>query len=240
MIVRQISTLLLSCLMPFASAAQDMGAGSNTFGDWSGGYVGLQFGAIGADQTANNVADTGVVARSWPADPQGAQGGLYLGYNWQHGPALVYGVEGEVNWSGADGSAVQSRTLINAGGAVTGTITEVIDTRILATAALRGRVGYTMDNTLFYAAAGLAWIEHDGVYDIQVNSLGTSRPFSGTELGWTVGIGVEHAFAARWVGRIDYRYSDFGQVDYLQLGPTNTLTGDLATHEIRAGIAMRF
>ena len=55
-----------------------------------------------------------------------------------------------------------------------------------------------------------------------------------------MGVGVEHAFHERWVGRIDYRYSDFGQVDYLDFGPTNTLSGDLETHEIRVGIGMRF
>ncbi len=107
----------------------------------------------------------------------------------------------------------------------TTTITSEID----ATAALRGRVGYAMDRTMIYAAAGLAWID----YSIAQGD-GATVSNSYTDLGWTVGVGIEHAFTDRLVGRIDFRYSDFGDIS------RNAAEWDLSTSEIRVGLAMHF
>ena len=105
------------------------------------------------------------------------------------------------------------------------TITSEID----ATAALRGRVGYAMDRTMVYAAAGLAWID----YSIAQGD-GATVSNSYTDTGWTIGVGIEHAFTDRLVGRIDYRYSDFGDIS------RNAAEWDLSTSEIRVGLAMHF
>jgi hypothetical protein len=136
--------------------------------DWTGAYAGLQFGTLSAMQDVDNVSTTAGVVRSWSPDPDGASGGVFLGYNWQHGASLVYGVEADVNWSGAEGRSVVTTPLLAGGNVV-----EAVDTNVRGTAALRGRVGYAAGDTLFYATAGLAWIRHEGVY------LGTTNPAAG-------------------------------------------------------------
>jgi outer membrane immunogenic protein len=97
-----------------------------------------------------------------------------------------------------------------------------------------------MDRTLFYATGGWAWIDYDSVFSPVLNG----TPFrtlasSNNDQGWTLGIGIEHAFDDRWVGRIDYRYSNFGDAEYSAF-PQPHLFGDFETHDIRAGIAVRF
>ena len=36
--------------------------------------------------------------------------------------------------------------------------------------------------------------------------------------GWTLGLGVEHAFTDNWLGRFEYRYYDFGDNDFNDFG----------------------
>jgi outer membrane immunogenic protein len=233
----RLAAIVVASLLPVTALAAD---------DWTGAYAGLQFGTLSAMQDVNNVSTTAGVVRSWSPDPDGASGGIFLGYNWQHGMSLVYGVEAELNWSGANGRSGVTTPATGPGG---GTLVEVVETRVSRTAALRGRIGYALNATLLYATAGLAWIDHDGVYrgtfttgaGVPVGS--TPQPWSDTARGWTAGIGVEQEFGGRWVGRIDYRYTDLGGLFYRPVGPTggtNNFLGDLRTHAVRVGIAMRF
>lgn len=70
----------------------------------------------------------------------------------------------------------------------------------------------------------------------------TPLPWSDTARGWTAGFGVEQAFGDRWVGRIDYRYSDSGDLYDRPFGPpgtANNFLGERHTHEVRVGIALR-
>jgi outer membrane immunogenic protein len=209
--------------------------------DWTGGYVGLQFGALNADQAVNNVSRASGLRNSWAPDPSGTVGGLYAGYNWQRGASFVYGVEAEYNWANADGSDV-----ITAPVGIR-TLTETVEANISRTAALRARIGYALDRTLVYATGGLAWIDQDGAYTGELTGRPPSQiPWSGSHTGWTIGLGVERAFGDRWVGRIDYRYSDYGDIYYSPFAtsnittPSNDLSGSLTTQEVRVGMAMRF
>lgn len=207
--------------------------------DWSGGYAGLQLGMLNADQNVDVVTPALGLPRRNSLDPDGLVGGLYGGYNWQRGSNLVYGIEAEFNWADADATVtnVLGTVVVGAGTVPFG---ETINTSIDHTAAIRGRLGYAMDRTLLYATAGWAWIDHSGSYATVVNGVpGIPTTWSDNDSGWTAGVGIEHAFTDRWIGRIDYRYSDFGSVTYAPVGG-NILSGDLSTHEIRAGVAMRF
>lgn len=98
-----------------------------------------------------------------------------------------------------------------------------------------------MDRTLLYAAGGLA------VADVSLDgiSAGGAGPFSYSETltGWTLGAGIEHAFAQNWVGRLDYRYSDFGSDTFGFVsggGVPHQFKLNAETHEIRVGLAYRF
>lgn len=144
-------------------------------------------------------------------DFNGGTLGVHAGANWQNGN-IVFGVEGDVNYTW------------NSNEYFAGTVEVGTDWA----GSLRGRLGYAMDRTLFYGTAGLAftngYIEAPGFEE------------SETFVGWTAGLGVEHAFTDNWTGRIEYRYSDYGSEDFgLPLGDF-----DLSEHAVRIGVSYKF
>lgn len=166
----------------------------------------------------------------------GVIGGIFGGYNWQTSDNLVYGVEAEINAAGADvsGDGVPPPGF--------GFLRNGIDSDVDWTAALRGRVGYAMDRTLLYVAAGVAFAD----VGLDGQSAGGAGPFSYSETltGWTIGAGVEHAFTPNSVARIDYRFSDFGDESFTFVAPgsgdLHRFDLDAVTHEIKAGLAYKF
>lgn len=211
--------------------------------DWSGGYIGLQFGALdgdldlaGENLNNNNTTAAGIGV-------SGQELGLYGGYNWVGANNLVFGVDGEINTSNADG--------FNPGvpGPSFGFIRNGIDAEIDGTAALRGRVGFAMDRGLFYLTAGVAWakVSLDGTPGGGGGG-GGSGPFNPSETlaGWTIGAGYEHAINDQWTFRLDYRYSDLdGDFGFLSGGggggpDPHDFDLDLESHQVRIGAAYRF
>ena len=79
------------------------------------------------------------------------------------------------------------------------------DTNWIAT--LAGRLGYAFDHTLIYVKGGAAfadvdrWVAWNG---------GKVFNDSDTRSGWTIGAGVEYAFAPNWSAKLEYDYLDFG------------------------------
>ena len=100
--------------------------------DWTGGYVGLSFGA------ATGNAD--VPTTSFDYD-DGTSLGIFGGYNVQSG-SLVYG--GELGYS-----SVSDVVYAGAGTGNESTFDSMLD--------LRGRLGYATGNALLYGALGYAW-----------------------------------------------------------------------------------
>ncbi|PQO24768.1 hypothetical protein C2I36_01410 [Rhodobacteraceae bacterium WD3A24] len=196
--------------------------------NWTGPYAGIQLGMLNSNFD-RQTEYYGFTTPETNPDPEGFVGGIYGGYNWQGAGNVVYGIEGEYNWSHADGSDVDEESGF-------GSYTEA---EIFSTAALRGRVGYAMDRTLFYGAAGIAYADFDSAAYNSDDSLVANSEISDSRTGWTIGAGVEHAFTDRMVGRLDYRYSDFGDETY-DLDENYTADIDFDTHEIRAGVAFRF
>lgn len=205
---------------------------------WGGGYAGLQAGYLSSSQSVNLNLPDGSTINEWNPDPDGATAGIFAGYNWETAGSLVFGVEAEYNWADASGTGTILRSITGGN-----TASENVDASIDATAAVRGRLGFALDRTLLYATAGWAWASYDGrVYGLfNGTPSGNTASWSSSVDGWTAGIGVERAFNDRWVGRIDYRYSDFGSLDYAPIGTSGAnFSGDLTTSEIRLGAAMRF
>ncbi|MBP0576063.1 hypothetical protein J8J27_35620, partial [Mycobacterium tuberculosis] len=69
--------------------------------------------------------------------------GVHVGYNWQVGQ-IVYGIEGQANWTNADGS--------KSCGAY-----GVCSAEINWSGDVRGRLGYAFDRAHVFGAAGLAY-----------------------------------------------------------------------------------
>ncbi|MFW5654122.1 MAG: outer membrane protein [Roseicyclus sp.] len=192
--------------------------------DWSGGYAGLQYNLLNSDvdSTIGLFEDDYEFGKN--VDGQGF--GIFGGYNWQT-DAWVYGVDVEYNWVDADDDAAITITEVG---------TSLTSAEIEATGALRARAGYAVGRALFYGTLGLAYVD----YEIR-NVTGELAETEGSyNWGWTAGIGMEYAFTENWIGRIDYRYSDYDGESGSFFDDTSDYEIDLDTGELRLGVAYRF
>jgi outer membrane immunogenic protein len=57
-------------------------------------------------------------------------------------------------------------------------------------------------------------------------------------VGWTAGAGLEAKLTDNILGRVEYRYTQFGNKNY-DLG-TETVRNKLDTHDIRVGVGYKF
>lgn len=201
--------------LPVYEPAPAVEAGPAAY-NWSGAYLGAQLGHSWAkdDETEENLQSGSV-----ETDPDGFLGGVYAGYNWQFPSNLVLGAEADIAYTGIDGSAVNPagttfRQEWNWLGAV------------------RGRVGYAFDRFLPYVAGGFAF----GQVEASAATGGVAfYSKTATATGWTLGAGAEYAFSDDWIGRLEYRYTDFGRTNVGDIQ-----TGDVSMHDIRVGISYKF
>ncbi|RUV03627.1 MAG: porin family protein [Mesorhizobium sp.] len=217
------STILLA-VSGSAFAADSIAAAPVGY-EWSGFYVGAQLGYGWGDVDSHDVdildPSFSDWADSWKTD--GVIGGIHIGYN-QAFNSIVLGVEADIEASGASGS-------------VDSTFAGNIKTDIDVQGSLRARLGYAMGPALLYATGGLAVAHFDTKYDDGT----TTDSSSHTKAGWTLGAGVEYAFAQNWTTRVEYRYSDFGTftdnpaTDSEFLYPT-----EVTTQSVRFGVSYKF
>ena len=179
---------------------------------WTGGYIGIQGGGLWSHSSFNE-SDTGLFSDNF----NGGLLGGYAGYNYQAG-AWVFGIEGDFN-------GVWNDETFNVGGFDVDIATDYL-------ASVRGRVGYAIDRTLLFATAGVAFTQMSADADLFNGvSLNANKNFT----GWTVGAGAEYAFTNSWIGRLEYRFYDFGNSSLDNFGDV-----DLHTNTVTAGIAYKF
>ena len=184
--------------------------------NWTGFYAGINGGYGWGESTWSVLPGT----RSKPAG--GLIGGT-VGYNIQAG-AFVFGVEGDFDWSGLSGSVA----------CVPGLAICETSTDWLAT--FRGRIGYAMDRFLPYLTGGGA------IADVKVTAglplLGVAISSSNSQLGWTLGGGIEYAFMSNWTAKVEYLHVDLGHYDS---GPAPFVNNVSFRQDIvRAGLNYRF
>ena len=141
--------------------------------------------------------------------PQGFVGGGYAGYNYQFNSPLVLGVETDFNYSDANDASGGVKFRQNWNGAT------------------RARIGYAFDRFLVYGAGGVAYAGS------KLSGVGASN--SKTNVGWTIGGGVEYALTNNLLTRVDYRYSNYGSDAY---GGGRSVSYD--EHRVMAGVAYKF
>ena len=178
---------------------------------WTGGYIGINAG-YGWGRS-----DWGAFAGN--ADPAGALAGLTLGYNWQTGP-WVFGLEGDINWSDINGGFTTAACPFGCS----------IKNQWFGTA--RGRIGYAMDRVMPYITGGAAF----GDVRTTVNGFAGARD---TNVGWTIGGGIEGAITNNWTAKVEYLYMDLGDVSCgaFACGAANV---DFRSHIVRAGLNYKF
>ena len=141
--------------------------------------------------------------------PASLIGGFDAGYNWQAGNYLA-GVEGDIEWLHLSGSASSGPLIIPGGAGNTFTVTSNADIDWLAT--LRGRLGFTSGNWLFYATGGAAFTTLHGNFQFSETFSPSTETASasGAKTGYAVGGGVETYLWQHWSVKAEYLFVDFG------------------------------
>jgi outer membrane immunogenic protein len=151
---------------------------------WAGPYLGVNLGYNFGD-----VSNSGT-------SPSGISGGIQGGYNWQFGTPWVFGLEADLQATGADDTFAAWKF----SNPWYGTI--------------RGRVGYALNpNLMVYGTGGLAFGQLKGTRPGQSESH--------TNAGWTVGAGAEFALTNNWSLKAEYMYVDLDSSNFLVTGLPN-------------------
>jgi len=178
---------------------------------WSGFYLGFNGGGAFGSSSWDSTGGF---------DVSGGLLGLTAGYNWQAG-TFVFGLEGDVDWTNIKGTTFA----FCAPGCET-------SNSWLAT--VRGRVGYTIDRFLPYVTGGFA------LGDIRAHTPG----FAGkdeTNVGWTVGAGLEVALFGALTAKGEYLFVDLGDMNCgIACGALTNDHASFSTHIVRGGLNYRF
>lgn len=169
---------------------------------WDGAYIGIHAGGADGTETDNQSEFYEDIAQ--PADTFDLTGwliGLHAGANVQM-DNFVLGVEGVVDLTDVNGSADYEY-----GRGATGTLSFSSNWQ----ASLNARAGVAIDALLLYGSVGVAFAE--GTLTDEPD-FGSTYEDTATHIGWTVAAGLEYMFDENWSGRVEARYSDFGDADY--------------------------
>jgi outer membrane immunogenic protein len=184
--------------------------------DWGGGYIGINGGyAFGQSEWGSDPLNPSGNSSTGNFHVNGGLVGGTMGVSGQWG-AWVLGVEGDFDWQGLKGTSGSSFCTSLFTSTAIFTVTPPSTTPVLQTPARTGlscktasnwlgtfrvRFGYAWDRVLFYGTAGGA--------GANVETALSGLPYqNNAEWGWTVGAGLEWAFAENWTFKVEYLFVD--------------------------------
>jgi outer membrane immunogenic protein len=214
----------LSNAIGFSARAADLApiVQGGGYYNWSGYYIGGNVGA-GVGRTSFTAVMPGLSVT--PSDEiRGFVGGGQGGFNWQFG-SWVAGVEADLQFSN------QRNGVTVAGMQFANTLTYF--------STLRGRIGYAMDEWLFYVTGGGGCAGNEDSYSFPI--LGGFSDSQSFPL-WAVGVAVETQIWDRWTGRLEYLYLQSGSISNTLATPGGTLAVTRSVHDnvIRTGLNYHF
>lgn len=183
--------------------------------DWTGGYLGLSLGY--AD--ANDAWDDGGAPTDPTLSPEGGSFAAFAGYTVNLG-GFVLGLESDVTVPDLSDNASCDVA-----------IECTFDVELMTS--LRGRSGVAFGAMQVYGTAGLAF----GFIQADSDELGGTSA-SKSVAGWTIGSGIEYQVANTLRFGLEYRHSEYSDVDFDLGTPSGDLT--LETDEVRARVAIVF
>jgi outer membrane immunogenic protein len=170
---------------------------------WTGCYIGGHIGGVvSQDKT------TSLFGNSLSFSSTGFVGGGQVGCDYQFAPGWVAGVEGRAAWSSLKNTHGASVINLVTGLTLPSQVTASSDFLASATA----RLGYVAaDRWLVFVRGGAAWANEkiDDAFTTP-RGIAVDPRATMTRTGWTVGTGVEWAFAPHWSANLEYNYYDFG------------------------------
>jgi len=192
--------------------------------DWTGFYIGVNGGGgWGRDRISQ-------AAGAANTNPSGGFAGGQIGYNWQNG-AWLLGIEADGDWADIGGSSA-----CNAG--------FVCSSKTDALASFRGRVGYAVQNVLFYGTGGAGYVAGRNT----LLGSATGAPAAGAtglhrsdRWGYAVGAGIEWGITPDWSAKLEYMHYGFGS----ETAPAGTLdvvptTSRLDIDTVKVGVNYRW
>ncbi len=178
---------------------------------WTGFYVGLRLGygwhdgSISSELLPNDLffIEPGTLEN----DADGITGGGQLGFNWQLG-RFVLGAEAD--FSGAAVDDESNRAIAIEPGPFPGN--EPLRHEIDWFGTVRGRLGFApTQRLLVYGTGGFAYAHIEQTAGIIVPVTDYVNRVEQTEVGWTLGGGIEYALGRNWSVKAEYLYLDFGK-----------------------------
>jgi outer membrane immunogenic protein len=237
---------------------------------WTGFYAGLNGGySWGRSETnvtfVNTLTGLPIVlppgsVTSATFDMNGGVFGGQIGYNAQFNNFVV-GIETDIQWSGQKGNASFLCAAAIGGGACLPGLTFLppgaggtslsLEQKLEWFGTLRGRAGLlATPSWLLYVTGGLAYGEvktNAALAGFTANGLaiGAAASTNVTNVGWTVGAGLEGRIAGNWTGKVEYLYMDLGTVSgTVSLAPLSPIAANwsskITDNIFRVGVNYQF
>ncbi len=189
--------------------------------NWTGFYVGVNGGYGWGTQDPMTPLSNRFDRTSF--NTSGGMFGGTIGAQIQQG-YVVLGIEGDLDWANIKGNGITTPTI---GGLIIPDlpITLNMATNVSAVGTARLRAGVAMNNWLFYATGGAAFIKSSAngtsIAGVACGTLGVLPNCSASSLrpGLAAGLGAEWGFAQNWSAKLEYLYIEcLGQ--RCQCGPS--------------------
>ena len=201
--------------------------------NWTGFYLGGNVGS-GTARDRSSVTALGVT-EIFNLAPDGYTGGVQAGYNWQ-ASNFVFGLEADIQAS----AQRDNKTCVFSCTAIAGA---AFDAKLPYFGTARGRIGYSVGSTLFYATGGYAY----GQVKTSAVSTATADSVTSTRSGYAVGGGIETPFTflglfgPNWTTKAEYLYVDLGSATTNLNAPVAaSFTTRVTEHVFRTGINYHF
>lgn len=203
--------------------------------NWAGLYGGLNAGGATA-LNHSSLATLGTpFIEKFNLSPDGLMGGVQVGYNLQSAN-WVYGLEADFQGSNQQDNRVCVMSC--------SAIATVYDQKMQWFGTLRGRMGYSVGDSLFYATGGLAY----GNVKTRIQTGAADLTFDQTKTGYAVGGGVESPFdlfglfGRNWTSKTEYLFVDLGRTtDTFTSGGNDFATSSkIQEHVFRTGLNYHF
>jgi outer membrane immunogenic protein len=180
--------------------------------NWSGLYFGASVGANLMNDSVTTTATTAPATLLQPfgtvtrLSPYGIVGGPQAGFNIEFAPVVV-GVEG--TWMATNISGTQ----VTPSQFLAGTSEQSTSAAYWYTTAT-GRIGIAVNDLLFYAKGGGAWMHVDYIQSITAGAVISQQTIADNRRGYTVGGGIEYGLTENISAKIEYDYLGFGTKNY--------------------------
>jgi outer membrane immunogenic protein len=226
---------------PYTKAPVYVDPGYNWTGFYVGGNIGYSWGTSRDTSTVLSGAGALLFTGTDRSNLNGVVGGGQAGYNWQT-QNWVLGLEADIQGTGEKGSRAFAYFPAGFNIAVLAPVPVSLSQKIDWFGTVRARAGVLVSpKVLLYVTGGLAYGEVDSNETIGVlPGLSTNN----TNVGWTVGAGIEGVVAGNWTAKLEYLYVDLGTVSGsftpVVGGVTSSYSSRITDNVLRVGLNYKF